>query len=305
MKPAIIVHGGAWDIPEAEHEAHQAGCRRAVLAGYQVLAAGGSALAAVEAAVVILEDDPAFDAGTGSHLNRAGRVQLDAGLMDGTTLQVGAVAAVERLKNPIQVARRLLTSEYNFFVGEGAAEWAQAQGFALVEPESLVVPREQERYDYHRRHGPPSPERSFAKRDGTVGAVAIDQNGHLAAATSTGGRLFKPVGRVGDSPLPGCGYYADNQSAAVSSTGHGESIIRLQLARTAADFAASLATMGPPTGLFRIPAQAAIDTMAHRVSGHGGLIMIDRAGRIGFAYNTPHLARAFLRADMAEPTVGI
>jgi beta-aspartyl-peptidase (threonine type) len=305
VTPAIIVHGGAWRIPDAEHAAHQQGCYRAVLAGYEVLARGGTALDAVETAVTILEDDPTFDAGIGSHLNRAGVVQLDAGMMDGATLQMGAVAAIERIKNPIQVARRLLTSSHNMFVGPGATEWAVRAGFSLAEPATFVVPREQQRYEYHLQTGPPHLEEGFDHPGGTVGAVAIDQAGNLVAGTSTGGTLFKPVGRVGDSPLPGCGYYADNQSAAVSATGHGESITRIQLARTAADFAAQLAGQASGQGLFLAPAAAAIRVLGERVAGRGGLIMIDRAGRIGFAHNTPHLARAYMSQDMTEPVVGI
>ena len=306
MKPAIIVHGGAWDIPTAEHEAHQRGCYAAVLAGYKILAEGGTALDAVETAVIMLEDDPTFDAGVGAHLNQAGLVQLDAGMMDGATLQVGAVAAVEQIKNPIQVARLLLASEHNMFAGRGATEWARRAGIPLIDPAELIVPREQRRYEYHLKHGPPTVIDAFDQPDGTVGAVAIDRTGHLVAGTSTGGTLFKPVGRVGDSPLPGCGYYADNQSGAVSTTGHGESIIRIQLARTAADFAVQLAAApSSAQGVFSAAAEAAIRVLADRVNGRGGLIMIDRAGRVGFAYNTPHLARAFFIEGMAEPAVDI
>ncbi len=305
MKAAIIVHGGAWRIPENEHAPHKQGCRKAVLAGYKILAGGGTALDAVETAAIILENDPTFDAGTGSHLNQAGVVQLDAGIMDGATLQVGAIAAVERVKNPIQLARRLLTSSHNMFVGEGAIEWASRCDIPLIDPAELVVPREQKRYQYHLKAGPPSVSKSFHQPDGTIGAVAIDRAGNLAVATSTGGTLFKPVGRVGDSPLPGCGYYADNKSAAVSSTGHGESIIRIQLARTAADFVTKLAGQSSPQSLSSAAAEAAIQVLKERVEGRGGLIMIDHAGRIGFAHNTPHLARAFLIEGMAEPVVGI
>ena len=305
MNPAIIVHGGAWRIPAEEHQAHQQGCYRAALAGYEVLSRGGTALDAVETAVIILEDDPTFDAGIGSHLNQAGVVQLDAGMMDGATLQVGAVAAVERLKNPIRVARRLLASEHNMFVGGGAEEWASQAGIPLITPSELIVPREKQRYDYHRQVGPPNLSGEFQRPDGTVGAVAIDRNGNLGAGTSTGGTLFKPAGRVGDSPLPGCGYYADNQSAAVSATGHGEAIIRIQLARTAADLAARLAEQAPAEGLFSVPGEAAIHILGERVAGRGGLIMIDRAGRVGFAHNTPHLARAYMVAGMVEPVIGI
>lgn len=307
MKPAIIVHGGAWDIPNNEHEAHKNGCRRAARAGYQILADGGNALEAIEAAVTILEDDPTFDAGTGSHLNRAGVVQLDAGIMDGATLQVGAVAAIEQVKNPIQVARRLLTSDHNMFAGAGATAWAKQAGVPLVDPARLIVPREQARYEKGLKEGPPNARLSFSQQDGTVGAVAIDSAGNLAAGTSTGGTLFKPVGRVGDSPLPGCGYYADNESAAVSTTGHGESIIRIQLARTAANYALTLAPAGAKDDMFfaKRAAQAAIDTLTNRVRGFGGLIMIDRLGRVGFACNTPNMACAYFTHGMSEPNVSI
>jgi beta-aspartyl-peptidase (threonine type) len=307
MNPAIVVHGGAWDIPEDEHQAHTTGCFAAATAGYKILAQGGTALEAVVAAVVVLEDDPAFDAGTGSHLNRAGNIQLDAGIMDGATLQMGAVAAIERVRNPIQVARLLLDSDHNLFVGEGATEWARQAGIPLIDPLELVVPREQERYKQRLHHGPPDLRHAFHESAGTVGAVAIDRQGNLAAATSTGGTLFKPVGRVGDSPLPGCGYYADNDSAAVSSTGYGESVMRVQLARLASQYANTLALAGADSDLLyaKRAAQVAIDTLANRVDGRGGLIMIDRLGRIGFAHNTPHLARAFMAAGMPTPITGI
>jgi beta-aspartyl-peptidase (threonine type) len=175
-----------------------------------------------------------------------------------------------------------------------------------VAPTTLIVPREQKRYERRLKKATSARiDNPLRSPDGTVGAVAIDREGNLAAATSTGGTLFKPVGRVGDSPLPGCGYYADNQSAAVSSTGHGESIIRIQLARTAADFAARLTNQSPQPGFYFAAAQAAIRVLTDRVKGHGGLIMIDHAGRVGFAYNTPHLARAFMMAGMSTPEVGI
>jgi beta-aspartyl-peptidase (threonine type) len=307
VKSAIVVHGGAWNIPQTEHPAHQNGCRLAAEAGYRILGGGGAALDAVETAVTLLEDDPTFDAGLGSHLNRDGVVQLDAGIMDGATLQVGAVAAIEQVRNPIQIARRLLASDHNMFVGAGATEWARRSGIQLVDSNQLVVPRERSLYERLVLEGPPDTDQAFRRADGTVGAVAIDKDQNLAAATSTGGLIFKPAGRVGDSPLPGCGYYADNQSGAVSTTGHGECIIRVQLARTAADLANTLVSAGSKQDLYFAmrAAQTAIDTLANRVEGYGGLIMIDRLGRIGFAYNTPHLAHAFFIEGLSEPVVGI
>lgn len=304
MSFALIVHGGAWDIPLSEHEAHRRGCRRALLAGFEVLQGGGSALDAVERAVTLMEDDPTFDAGIGSHLNQAGVVQLDAGMMDGHSLQVGAVASVERLKNPIQFARHLLTSEHNMMVGPGAEALAETVGFTLCERKSLVVPREQKRWEQAKLGQGLNSAAAFGEKrkatgpkPGTVGAVAIDSAGHIVAGTSTGGTLYKPVGRVGDSPLPGCGYFADNALGGVSTTGHGESIIRVQLALTAADFCARLHGLAA--------AQAALSVLQDRVDGLGGLILIDHQGRIGYAHNTPHMARAYLTDSMSEPMVEI
>jgi len=301
---AIIVHGGAWYIAPDEWEAHKAGCREAAIAGFGVLRRGGDALDAVETAIVTLEDDPTFDAGVGAHLNQRGVVQLDAGLMDGRSYQVGAVAAIERVKNPICVARRLLTSEHNMFVGPGAVAYAQACGVPLCDPEDLVVTRERRRWLEYKKRGEPLSEAVFgggaddvSPGRGTVGAVAIDRKGNLAAGTSTGGTPFKPDGRVGDSPLPGCGYYADNALAGVSVTGHGESIIRVQLARSAADFCAKL--QAPAV------AEAAIRMLSDHVAGKGGLILIDHAGRVGCAYNTSEMARAYMLEGMSEPKVDI
>jgi beta-aspartyl-peptidase (threonine type) len=301
---AIVVHGGAWYIPPEAWEAHKAGCRAAAIAGFAVLRRGGDALDAVETAIVCMEDEPTFDAGLGAHLNQHGVVQLDAGMMDGRAYHVGAVAAIERVKNPICVARRLLTSEHNMFVGPGAMAYAQACGVPLCDPEDLVIPRERERWLEHQERGEPLSGTVFAggvdevpAESGTVGAVAIDQEGNIAAGTSTGGTPFKPDGRVGDSPLPGCGYYADNALAGVSVTGHGEAIIRVQLARSAADFCAKLQATAA--------AEAAMHMLSDRVAGKGGLILIDHAGRVGYAYNTSQMARAFLVEGMAEPVVEI
>jgi beta-aspartyl-peptidase (threonine type) len=298
ISPAIIVHGGAGAIPAEEHAAYQAGCRAAALAGFDVLRRGGSALDAIEAAIVYLEDDPAFDAGVGSYLNRDGVVQLDAGIMDGHTYQIGAVIAIERVKNPIRVARRLLAGEHTIFAGPGATAYAQASGIPLCDPEDLVSAPERERWRLECSQLVASPDASGVPgKQGTVGAVAIDRAGTIVAGTSTGGSMFKPAGRVGDSPLPGCGYYADNALAGVSSTGHGESIMRVLLARSAADLCARLEA---PQA-----AEAAIRLLDERVGGKAGLILIDHAGRVGYAHSTPYMARAFMLEGMEEPKVGI
>ncbi len=301
MTIAMIVHGGAWDIPTEEHQAHMDGCRAAMMTGYKILRDGGTALDAIERAIIMMEDDPIFDAGVGSHLNRDGVVQLDAGMMDGGTLQVGALAAVERIKNPISVARHLLNSAHNMMVGHGADAYAAEHGFSRCDPQTLIVKREVQRWQLAKRETPTSSD-EFGNivrgaKPGTVGAVAMDRTGNIVAGTSTGGTLYKPVGRVGDSPLPGCGYFADNALGGVSTTGHGESIIRIQLARVAADFCSRL--YAPAA------AQTAITMLGDRIGGLGGLILIDHSGRVGFAHNTPHMAHAYLTGEMSSPVVGI
>lgn len=231
--PVILIHGGAWAIPDDMVDAHQRGVTNALTAGYALLHQGASAVDAVEAAVAVLEDDDTFDAGRGSFLTRDGRVQLDALLMDGGTMRAGGVACVERLRNPIHAARLVLDkSPHVYFVGQGAEEFAQQHGMQLIDNAELVLDRERQRLEQAQekeRAGLPdltfagddkSPETAaeLASHD-TVGAVALDAKGNIAAATSTGGTLNKAPGRVGDSSLIGCGCYADNGSAAVSLTG--------------------------------------------------------------------------------------
>jgi beta-aspartyl-peptidase (threonine type) len=308
MKPSLIVHGGAWSIPDEAVADCRAGCRRALEAGWKILERGGTALEAVEAAIVVLEDDPAFDAGIGSHLNRDGRVQLDAILMDGATLKAGAVAAVERVRNPIRLARKLLeSSEHMMLVGAGAEQFAVEQGLELCQPEDLVT--ERERSAWSRCIGTAGHQSEFhlAHRHGTVGAVALDRQGGLVAGTSTGGTCCKPPGRVGDSPLIGCGCYADAEADGVSCTGWGEAIMKIVMAKTAADFLHAgksaeeaarlcvelLARRGGDAA--RSSASSASSTS--RSLGIGGLILLDRDGRPGFAFNTPRMAYAYVAAD--------
>ncbi len=295
MKPSLIVHGGAWDIPDEAVEACRAGCRRALEAGWTILGRGGSALDAVEAAIVVLEDDPVFDAGVGAHLNRDGRVELDAILMDGNTLDAGAVASVQRVRNPIRLARRVLeASEHILLAGAGAEQFAAERGIELCDPQELVIEREYEAWR-RCREGNHSPQNHRWSGDGTVGAVALDRNGGLVAGTSTGGTCCKLPGRVGDSPLIGCGCYADAEAGGISCTGWGEAIMRIVMAKTAADF------LSPPAGGAPLAAQeaasAAVRLLAGRGRGTGGLILLDREGCPGFAFSTPRMAFGFVAED--------
>src|SRR5579859_388549 len=302
--PVLVVHGGAWAMPDDMVEAHIRGVNNALAAGWRVLERGGSSLDAVEEAVVIMEDDETFDAGRGSFLNRDGKVQLDALIMDGCTLRAGGVGCVERLRNPVRAARKILSeSPHVYFVGEGAERFAAEHGIALCKNEELILPREVERLRQYQseasQHGndlfAPSSDDVTISHD-TVGAVALDRDGNIAAATSTGGTLNKAPGRLGDSSLIGCGCYADNLSAAASTTGWGEPIMKLVLAKWTADRIAA----------GNLPEWAALEAMNYlkqRVNGHGGIIVLNPEGHIGIAHNTPRMAWAFRTVKTQE--VGI
>jgi len=312
--PILLIHGGAWAMPDDAVAAHENGIRHALRAGWDALARGGSSVDAVVAAVTVMEDDDTFDAGRGSFLTRDGRVQLDALLMNGANLRTGGVACVERLRNPIQAARLVLDqSPHVYFVGTGAERFATQHGMRLVDNTELIVPRERERLmALQRAEAAGGRDTTFSGDDvaadadamtaavrtlpeefqvvdptlhshDTVGAVAIDADGNLAAGTSTGGTLSKAPGRVGDSSLIGCGCYADNESAAVSLTGWGEPIMKLVLGKWAVDRVAAGAT----------PQQAASEAIAYlfkRLGGHGGIILMGPDGSVGLAHNTPRMA---------------
>jgi beta-aspartyl-peptidase (threonine type) len=310
MDPVLVVHGGAWAMPDDMVDAHLRGVKNALAAGWSVLERSGSALDAVEEAVVVMEDDETFDAGRGSFLNRDGRVQLDALIMDGATLRAGGVGCVERLRNPVRAARKILSeSPHVYFVGEGAEKFAAEHGVPLCENEDLIIPREVERLKEYQTKiptlaaenaarmghppGAPSDGDLFAPTSDdvtishdTVGAVALDRDGNIAAATSTGGTLNKAPGRLGDSSLIGCGCYADNQSAAASTTGWGEPIMKLVLAKWTADRIAA-------GNLPEWSAQEAMNYLKQRVNGHGGIIVLNCEGHIGIAHNTPRMAWAY------------
>jgi L-asparaginase / beta-aspartyl-peptidase len=328
MPFAIIVHGGAGTIAHDRLELAQEGCKEAAVVGWQVLQAGGTALDAVEAAVRALEDNPNFNAGTGSTLTAAGTVEMDAGIMDGHRLNVGAVASVECIKNPISLARKVLESPHVLLVGRGAQQFASEQGISLCAAEDLITGRQLDNWKAARaakateagqqgendepryvRHvigsvsadqqtkGAQAKAPGKEEKHGTVGAAALDMYGHLAAATSTGGIHNKYPGRVGDSPIVGCGFYAD-EYAAVSCTGHGEDFIRLMIAKRAADFVGR--GVSPQAA-----AEAAIAVLSAKAEGTGGLILVDRLGNVGYGWNSEHLARAYMVDGMDEPVAGI
>jgi beta-aspartyl-peptidase (threonine type) len=290
MKPSLIVHGGAWPIPDVAVAACKEGCRRALEAGWAVLNRGSGAAEAVEAAIVVLEDDPVFDAGTGAHLNRDGKVELDAILMDGATLQAGAVAALQRVKNPIRLARRVMEKcEHTMLVADGAERFSQEQGLALCDPAELIVPRERAAWEKCSKGA--HSEANHVHQGGTVGAVAMDQIGHIVAGTSTGGICCKRPGRIGDTPLIGCGCYADQEAGGVSCTGWGEAIMKIVMAKTAVD--RLRVNEGKPQNV----AESCIQLLAKRTKGTGGLILLDREGTPAASFNTPRMAYGYMNSD--------
>jgi L-asparaginase / beta-aspartyl-peptidase len=288
---AIAVHGGAFDIPPADKDRFRDGCLAAARAGWRALEAGGSALDAVEAAVRDLEGSGIFGAGRGSALSEEGVIELDAGMMDGERLRVGSVASVRGVPNAITLARRVLESPFAVFTGEGARRFAEQNGVKTCDPDELVSEAERAIWEERVRHPDPDWVGTLFGRD-TVGAVALDRAGNLAAGTSTGGMPFKPPGRVGDSPFIGAGLYADNETGAVSTTGHGERIIPVVLAKRAADLMGG--GLDPQEA-----AERALATLA-RIKGVGGLITMDRSGRVGVTWSTPAMAYAIRPAGASD-----
>jgi len=265
--PAIIVHGGAGPIKDDSLPERLQGCKDAALAGWKILDQGGSSLDAVEAAVMALEDNSLFNAGTGSTLNSLGQIEMDAAIMEGESLRAGAVAAVSGIKNPIKLARQIMEDgRHVMLAGNGALMFARQIGFAEISSESLISERERNRWQ---------------NAHGTVGCVAFDREGKLAVATSTGGIFNKLPGRVGDSPLLGCGTYA-NKHGAVSCTGHGEAIMRILMARAALEYLQN--------GIEPFEAaRRAVDDLEQLTGSSGGLILIDPCGRLAYARNTTHM----------------
>ena len=299
-KFGLVIHGGAGTIersemtPEKERE-YRAGLERALTAGYEILKRGGSSLEATEAAVRVLEDDPHFNAGKGSVFTSAGTNEMDAAIMDGKTLAAGAVAVLKHVKNPIRLARLVMEKSGHVMMdGEGAEAFAKGNGIELVDAKYFFT---RERWDALQKmraaekHRTGRAGKAFVitdqDRHGTVGAVALDKDGNLAAATSTGGTTNKRPGRVGDTPVIGAGTYADNATCAVSATGDGEYFIRATAARDVS------ALMECRSMSLKDAAQAALDKVA-KLGGTGGLIAIDRQGNIALPFNTSGMYRGYV-----------
>lgn len=284
MRPTLILHGGAGPLSAHFRDERERGLRHAFDAAWEILLQGGTALDAVVRAVVEMENDPVFNAGVGSCLNQDGNVEVDASLMDGTTFQTGAVGAVRTVRHPILLARAVMEAgRHVFLVGEGAERFAREQNFPVATREELVTERQLRHWQAAQTTGDP-------QSVGTVGAVALDRTGHLAAATSTGGIFNKYPGRVGDSAVIGAGTYADSTLGAGSATGQGEAIIRSTLIRTAVEF---LRDGRDPMQA----AQTALALLQKRTESEAGLILIDPLGRVGYAYNTATMNLAFFADD--------
>ena len=291
MKRAVIVHGGAWKIPKKQEKPCLEGAERAARVAMNCLLDDNSALDAVEVAVECMENNPAFDAGVGSVLNAEGEIELDAAIMDGRTLNAGAVAAVRNIRNPVSLARKVMeNSDHVFLVGEGANKFATLQGFEKFD--GLLVKRELNRWKKLREKYRGT--MKFSDENGTVGAVAMDAHGNIAAATSTGGIPFKLPGRVGDSCLIGCGLCADNKVGGVSATGYGESIIKVMLSRVVCELLERGLTA-------QKAAEQSVKMLEKKINGRGGVIVLDRKGNVGIFYNTPKMARAYMKEKSDAP----
>ncbi len=300
---ALAIHGGAGTLPRAEmsgdmERLYRAGLGEALKAGYSVLESGGTALDAVTDAVVVLEDDALFNAGHGAVFTLDGQIELDASIMDGATLKAGAVCGVTHIKNPVELARAVMEhSDYVMLGGGGAEEFALTRGFQFV-PRSYFYTAARWRQLERIRGGDAHLSPLTISHVGTVGAVALDRRGRLAAATSTGGMTGKRFQRIGDSPIIGAGTYADDRACAVSATGHGEVFIRAAVAH---DICARLRFGG------RSLADAVREVVLEELpalGGEGGVIAIDGQGRIAMEFNSEGMFRASKRAG-EEPRVDI
>ena len=300
-KFGLVVHGGAGTIersemtPQRERE-YRAGLERALTAGYEILKRGGSSLDATEAAVRVLEDDPHFNAGKGAVFTSVGTNEMDAAIMDGKTLNAGAVASLKHIQNPVSLARLVMEKSGHVMLdGEGAEAFAKVNGIQLLPDQKYFFTQERwealQKIKAAEKSGGGAGEKKYLitdqDRHGTVGAVALDQNGNLAAATSTGGTTNKRAGRVGDSPVIGAGTYANNITCAVSATGDGEYFIRATVAH---DVSALMEYCGMSV---QEAAQSALHKVA-KLGGSGGLIAIDRQGDVALPFNTSGMYRGYV-----------
>jgi beta-aspartyl-peptidase (threonine type) len=299
----LAIHGGAGTLPRAEMRGavelnYRAGLQEALDAGFAVLQAGGTSLDAVTQAVVLLEDNPLFNAGRGAVFTLDGRNELDAAIMDGSNLKAGAVCGLTRIRNPILLARSVMEQSDNVMLaGEGAEEFALSRGFSFV-PQSFFYTPERWQQLERIRGGDTGLSALTISHVGTVGAVALDLAGRLAAATSTGGMTGKRYRRIGDSPIIGAGTYADDRSCAVSATGHGEVFIRAAVAH---DICARMRFAG------RSLAEAVREVVLEELvalHGEGGVVAIDARGEIAMEFNSEGMFRASRRAG-AEPQIAI
>jgi beta-aspartyl-peptidase (threonine type) len=300
---SLVLHGGAWNIPDDLVEPHRKGLRIAMKAGWGVLKKGGSAVDAVVESIGIMEDDETFDAGRGSFINAAGEVELDASIMDGSTFKAGAVAAVQNIRHPITLARKVMEeSEHVMLVGMGASRFAREHGIKLCGQDDLITQRELERWRALQGDTKFKTRDAFRKGEhptGTVGAVALDARGNIASGTSTGGTPNKYPGRVGDSPLIGCGTYADNLVGGVSTTGWGEAMIKVVMAKTVIDL---MDWHGNDPGRAVVEG---LKILERKAGGFGGVIAINNAGKVAIAYNTPRMARATMTNAMNTPKIDV
>ena len=300
---SLALHGGAGTLPKSDmsseqEERYRAGLELALAAGYAVLEGGGSSVDAVTRAIVVLEDDPSFNAGRGAVFTLDGRNELDASIMDGGTLGAGAVCGVSHIKNPILLARAVMEqSDHVFLSGAGAEEFAHAQGFEWV-PQDYFYTESRWRQLERIRRGDTSLSALTISHVGTVGAVALDAHGRLAAGTSTGGMTGKRYHRIGDSPVIGAGTYADNRSCAVSCTGHGEVFIRAAVAH---DIGARMRYGG--RDLATAVREVILGELV-QLQGEGGVIAIDRQGEICMEFNSEGMFRA-CRQGGGEPKISI
>ena len=299
---SLIVHGGAWDIPDDAVEAHRHGVSEALAIGWKILEKGGDAVEAVEKTVNYLEDDPTFDAGRGSFVNAVGEIELDASIMNGTTFRAGAIAAVQNIRYPISLARVIMDkSEHILLAGMGAVRFGREHGIMQCKNDELLVGRELERWKEFQAQQKFSAKDTFRKKtpQDTVGAVALDKRGVIVSGTSTGGTPNKYPGRVGDSPLIGCGTYADSTVGGASCTGWGEAIIKVVLAKTVIDL------MEYNGGNAALAAKDGVQRLEKKAEGFGGVIVLDKRGVPALAFNTPRMARAYRTSEMKDSVVAV